>query len=70
MNWQKIEGNRWPALRPMLRKQWGRLTEADLDEIAGHRDRLLAKIQERYGLAREDAELALCEWEAESRRPR
>ena len=39
-----------------MRKQWGKLTDDDLEMIAGERDRLAGKIQERYGISKEEAE--------------
>ena len=55
MNWDQIEGN-WKQFKGSAREQWGKLTDDDLDVVAGNRDRLAGKIQERYGVAREDAE--------------
>lgn len=54
MNQDRIQG-RWKQLKGKLREQWGRLTEDDLDVIAGRRDQLLGRIQQRHGLARDDA---------------
>ena len=54
MNWDRIEGN-WKQAKGKVKEQWGRLTEDDLDVIAGRRDQLLGRIQQRHGLAREDA---------------
>ena len=55
MNWDQVEG-KWKQMRGTLRKQWGKLTDDDLDVIAGHRDVLAGKIQERYGVAKDEAE--------------
>jgi uncharacterized protein YjbJ (UPF0337 family) len=55
MNQDRIEG-RWKQWKGKLREQWGRLTEDDLDVIAGRRDQLLGRIQERHGLARDEAD--------------
>jgi uncharacterized protein YjbJ (UPF0337 family) len=43
----------------MIRERWGKLTEDDVEEIEGKRERLIGKIQERYGLAKERAERQL-----------
>ena len=64
MNWDRVEGN-WKQLRGSLRERWGKLTDDDLDVIAGHRDQLVGKIQERYGIAKDRAEEQLREWERE-----
>jgi uncharacterized protein YjbJ (UPF0337 family) len=60
MNWDRIEGN-WRQLKGAIKERWGKLTDDDLDVIAGRRDRFLGKLQERYGLAREAAERELAE---------
>lgn len=54
-NWDQIEGN-WKQLKGSAREQWGKLTNDDLDVIGGKRDKLIGKIQERYGIEREAAE--------------
>lgn len=43
-----LEG-KWLQLRGRIREVWGELTDDELDEIAGKRDRLRGKLQERYG---------------------
>ena len=55
MNWDTIEGN-WKQLTGQAKSQWGKLTGDDLRQIAGRRDQLAGKIQERYGIAKEEAE--------------
>ncbi len=45
------------------KEQWGKLTDDDLDVIAGRRDQLAGKIQERYGVAKDEAEKQLAAWE-------
>jgi uncharacterized protein YjbJ (UPF0337 family) len=62
MNWDQIEGN-WKQVKGVVREQWGKLTDDDVDVIAGKRDILLGKIQERHGIAREEAEKQLKAWE-------
>lgn len=53
MNWDRIEGN-WKQLTGNVKAQWGRLTDDDLAQIAGRREMLEGKLQERYGLARDE----------------
>ena len=60
--WDQIAGN-WKQFRGEVRKQWGKLTDDDLEQIRGERDKLAGKIQERYGLAKEDVNRQLDEWE-------
>ena len=55
MNQDRIEG-RWKQLKGKVKEQWGKLTDDDLDVIAGRRDQLLGRIQQRHGLAREEAD--------------
>jgi uncharacterized protein YjbJ (UPF0337 family) len=63
MNWDQIAGN-WKQVKGVVREKWGKLTDDDVDIIAGKRDILLGKIQERHGIAREEAEKQLKDWEA------
>jgi uncharacterized protein YjbJ (UPF0337 family) len=62
MNWDQIAGN-WKQIKGVVREKWGKLTDDDVDVIAGKRDILLGKIQERHGIAREEAEKELKAWE-------
>jgi uncharacterized protein YjbJ (UPF0337 family) len=55
MNWDTIKGN-WNQLKGKAREEWGKFTDDDLEYIAGKRDQLVGKLQERYGYAREVAE--------------
>jgi len=61
MNWDRVQGN-WTELKGKVREQWGKLTDDDLDVIAGRRQQFAGKIQERYGLAKEEAERQIDEW--------
>lgn len=62
MNWDQIAG-RWVEMRGKVREQWGKLTEDDLDVIAGRRDQLVGLLQRRYGLTREAIEAQVAEFE-------
>ena len=55
MNWDRIEGN-WKHLKGKIREQWGRLTDDELDKIAGRRDKLAGSLQNSYGIAKDEAE--------------
>ncbi len=55
INWDVIEG-KWNQLKGDARIQWGKLTDDDWDQIAGNKDKLVGKLQERYGWKREEAE--------------
>ena len=61
MDWNRIEGN-WKQLKGKVKEKWGRLTDDDLDVIAGHRDQLEGKIQERYGIAKDQARTDIDTW--------
>jgi uncharacterized protein YjbJ (UPF0337 family) len=63
MNWDQIKGN-WMQVTGRVKTQWGKLTDSDLDVVAGHRDQLAGKIQERYGIAKDEAEKQLAAWQA------
>jgi uncharacterized protein YjbJ (UPF0337 family) len=61
MNKDTIEGN-WKQLKGNVKARWGKLTDNDLDVANGSADILSGKIQERYGIAREEAEKQLDEF--------
>ncbi len=65
MNWDRIEGN-WKQAAGKAKVQWGKLTDDDLDVVAGRREQLAGKIQERYGIAKDEAEKQLSEWESKA----
>ncbi len=62
MNWEQIQGN-WKQLTGQAKEQWGKLTDDDIDVVAGRRDQLAGKIQERYGVAKEEAENQVAAWQ-------
>lgn len=62
MNWDRIEGN-WKQLKGKVKAKWGDLTDDSLDEIGGRRDQLVGKIQESYGIGRDEAERQVKDWE-------
>lgn len=55
MNWDRIEGN-WKQIKGKAKVQWGKLTDDDFDVIAGNKDQLIGKIQESYGISKDEAE--------------
>jgi uncharacterized protein YjbJ (UPF0337 family) len=61
VNWDQVEG-KWKQLKGSLRRQWGDLTDDDVQSIAGSRERLVGKLQERYGIAKEEAQKRADEW--------
>ena len=63
MNWDQVEGN-WKIVRGNVRERWGKLTDDDLDVIAGKRDQLVGRLQKAYGMAREEAERQVSDFES------
>ena len=61
MDWDRIEGN-WKQFKGQVKEQWGKLTDDELDEIAGRRDQLEGKIQERYGMEKDAVRQDIDSW--------
>ena len=61
MRWEDIQAN-WEQLRDCVKAKWVALTDEDLGKVAGRRDWLISMLKERYGIAREDAELEIDEF--------
>lgn len=61
MNWDRIEGN-WKQFTGNVKTQWGKLTDDDLAQVNGNREKLEGKIQERYGLAKDKAKEQIDSW--------
>ena len=61
MNWDQVEG-KWKQLKGKAKEKWARLTDDDLEVIAGNKDRFLGKLQERYGISRDQAERDIETW--------
>jgi uncharacterized protein YjbJ (UPF0337 family) len=54
MNSDQLEG-KWKQVKGEVREKWGRLTDDDIHVVAGRREQLIGRIQERYGVAKEEA---------------
>ncbi len=63
MNWDRIKGN-WKQFRGQAKQQWGKLTDDDMDVIEGRREELVGRIQARYGIAKDEAERQVSDWES------
>ena len=61
MNTEQMSG-KWKQMKGAAKQQWGKLTDDDLEVIAGKRDSLVGKLQERYGMAKEDAQKKADDW--------
>ncbi len=61
MNWDQMQG-KWKQVKGLAKTRWGKLTDDDLDVVAGQRDQLVGRIQERYGIAKDEAQTQVDEW--------
>jgi uncharacterized protein YjbJ (UPF0337 family) len=64
MNRDILQG-KWKQLRGDLKNFWGRLSDDEIEQIEGHRDKLVGKLQEKYGYTRERAEQEVDRFSAE-----
>lgn len=62
MNWDQIKGD-WKQAKGKVKQQWGKLTDDDLTVAEGTRDELVGRIQERYGIAKDEADKQVRDWE-------
>jgi len=65
MNWDEAAG-KWSQFKGSVKQKWGKLTDDDLTVISGSRDRLVGKIQERYGITKEKAAEEVNSWKMPS----
>jgi uncharacterized protein YjbJ (UPF0337 family) len=61
MNTDVLQG-KWTQLKGTVRKQWGKLTDDDVDQIQGDAEILQGRIQERYGRTKEQAKEEVDKW--------
>ena len=66
MNWDIVKGD-WKQMKGKAREQWGKLTDDDVDQIQGRSEQLLGKLQNRYGIARDEAQRQFDAWMQSSR---
>lgn len=66
MNWDIVQGN-WKQFKGNVKAQWGKLSDDQLDVIDGKRVELAGKIQEAYGLTKDDAEKQIKAFEESNR---
>ena len=62
MNWDQIQGN-WKQFAGKVREKWGKLTDSDIQQIAGKRDQLIGLVQKHYGIEKEAAEQEVRDFE-------
>ena len=61
MNADQMKG-KWMQIKGSVKTKWGKLTDDDVEVINGQRERLIGKIQERYGVAKDEAQKQVDEW--------
>jgi len=61
MNSDQFQG-KWKQMKGSIKERWGKLTDDDFDIIDGQRDQLIGRVQERYGIAKDEATKQVNEW--------
>lgn len=61
MNSDQMQG-KWKQMKGTVKERWGKLTDDDVDVINGQNDQLVGKIQEKYGIAKEEAQRQVEDW--------
>jgi uncharacterized protein YjbJ (UPF0337 family) len=61
MDWNRVEGN-WKQVKGKVKEKWGKLTDDDLTAINGRREELEGRIQQHYGLAKDQAKKQVDDW--------
>jgi uncharacterized protein YjbJ (UPF0337 family) len=63
MTWDRIEGN-WQRFKVDAKARWTKLSEQQLDAIAGRRAVLASRVRDTYALTAEESEQQLADWQA------
>jgi len=61
MNWDQVAGQ-WKQVQAQVKSKWAKLTDDDLSVVSAKKDALVGKIQERYGILKEEAEGQVDKW--------
>lgn len=61
VNWDQLKGA-WHQVRGSIPAKWGDLTDDEIEQIDGNREIMVGKIQEKYGVAKKEAERQVEEW--------
>jgi len=61
MNSDQLQG-KWKQMKGSVKERWGKLTDDDFNVINGQRDQLIGRVQERYGIAKQEAQKQVDEW--------
>jgi uncharacterized protein YjbJ (UPF0337 family) len=67
MNWDQIAGD-WTRYKGKIREQWAKLSDSEVERIAGQRDQLIGQLEKSYGVAREEAEKQVADFEEQLNR--
>lgn len=62
MNWDRVQGN-WKQFKGKVKERWGKITDDQLDVIGGKREQLAGRVQEVYGLSKDEAEQQISAFE-------
>ena len=63
MNWNNIETG-WNDFTASAKQQWGKLSDQQINDTQGKRERLATNVQQAYALSKEDAERQIMDWQA------
>jgi uncharacterized protein YjbJ (UPF0337 family) len=61
MNWDQLAGE-WKQARGKIKSKWAKLTDDDVKSLSARKDVLIGKLQERYGIAKDEAERQVDRW--------
>lgn len=61
MNKEDLEA-KWNQVSGEAKRQWGKLTDDDVQYVNGNREKLIGKLKERYGYSNEEAEAEVDTW--------
>lgn len=61
MNWDEVEGA-WKQFAGSAREKWGKLTDDDWHVVGGKKDQLVGRVQQRYGMEKDEAEREVDDW--------
>ena len=69
MNWDTIEG-KWDQMKGDVKSKWAKLTDDDVAHVSAKKDKLVGKLQERYGVMKDEAERQVDTWLANIQTPK
>jgi uncharacterized protein YjbJ (UPF0337 family) len=61
MNWDTVKGE-WHQVKAEIKSKWAKITDDDLKTLDAKKDALVGKLQERYGILKDDAERQVDDW--------